>query len=233
MEMILEPNEYEIVYKHFQDMEKRYHTWMNYYAIFNGALLVAFTSGIKDDECLEICDKGTFLFLILILGIITTYCWYLSSIGHYAWLDDWRIKMQNLNPKIDKTISKNFDKSYYSICGSPVLPKYLSTNRITNVFILCVLYSWILMLVSVISMKFTFSSVFTSCGSISIWLLFVVFAKVMHKILGSHLTNFTQGNRILNRKDTFCTSICEWKNEILFMIALGLILICICEICKC
>lgn len=32
----------DIAYDQFKEMEKRYHTWMNYYSLFNGALLVAY-----------------------------------------------------------------------------------------------------------------------------------------------------------------------------------------------
>ena len=35
-------NEYKLIFEHFKSMESRYHTWMNYYSLFNGALLVAY-----------------------------------------------------------------------------------------------------------------------------------------------------------------------------------------------
>ena len=33
---------YKLIFAHFNRMEQRYHTWMNYYSLFNGALLVAY-----------------------------------------------------------------------------------------------------------------------------------------------------------------------------------------------
>ena len=36
---------YKLIFAHFNRMEQRYHTWMNYYSLFNGALLVAYCIG--------------------------------------------------------------------------------------------------------------------------------------------------------------------------------------------
>lgn len=33
---------YKLMFARFNWMEQRYHTWMNYYSLFNGALLVAY-----------------------------------------------------------------------------------------------------------------------------------------------------------------------------------------------
>jgi hypothetical protein len=32
----------KLIFEHYRNMEYRYHTWMNYYSLFNGALLVAY-----------------------------------------------------------------------------------------------------------------------------------------------------------------------------------------------
>lgn len=221
---------YNNVYKHFQDMEKRYHTWMNYYAIFNGALLVAYTSDISNSCLNSVLNCRVYILLISILGIITSYCWYLSSIGHHAWLGDWRMKLQELNPYIDKTISKKIEKCDYSICGHPVLPFYLSTNYITNVFILCVLFSWIFVFVFNISTQLKFSKLAVVCGSLFIWILLIILVRIMHKFLGSSLAGFEQGNMRLTQKETVFVQVCENKYDILLMIALGLFIICLCEI---
>lgn len=34
--------QYKLIFEHYRNMEYRYHTWMNYYSLFNGALLVAY-----------------------------------------------------------------------------------------------------------------------------------------------------------------------------------------------
>jgi len=33
---------YRTIHEHFKEIEKQYQTWMNYYSLFNGALLVAY-----------------------------------------------------------------------------------------------------------------------------------------------------------------------------------------------
>ena len=92
-------------------MENQYHTWMNYYSLFNGALLVAYcTILVSTGQVIEMgggissengitgnarlfqleCTYWNILTLISFLGCIASYCWYLSAIGHYHWIGRWR-----------------------------------------------------------------------------------------------------------------------------------------------
>ena len=116
-----EDDDLQLIKEQFQSMEKRYHTWMNYYSLFNGALLVAYctilvSTGnvIKEicgnKTCYELnCTYWRFLVLIAGLGIVASCCWYLSMIGHINWLSNWRIKLQEKNIRIMKDISINDD----------------------------------------------------------------------------------------------------------------------------
>ena len=148
----------QLIKEQFQSMEKRYHTWMNYYSLFNGALLVAYcTILVSTGKVIkEVCGNETYTlnctywgFLILIagLGIIASYFWYLSMIGHVNWLNNWRIKLQNKNTKIMKEISTNDDSLSNRLIRSrrkTVLPGFYSTATITRWFILSVLAGWII-----------------------------------------------------------------------------------------
>lgn len=96
---------YQKAIEAYQCHVSRYYTWMNYYALFNGALLVAFctllcaTTQIASDkgsvETEEIVleggtvissnNYGCLQVLIIILGILTSFLWLLSILGHRTW----------------------------------------------------------------------------------------------------------------------------------------------------
>ena len=87
----------------------RYHTWMNYYALFNGALLVAFCTllcattqiigGKGSVETEKVVLEGGALFLrndytilqiiVAVLGLFTSIWWILSIYGHRFWTLSW------------------------------------------------------------------------------------------------------------------------------------------------
>lgn len=88
---------YEKAIEAYQFHVQRYHTWVNYYAIFVGALFVAFytvVSQIENIRCNPCCDSGIFFsmwlpLLIMTLGWFTSICWLASIIGHYKWMNSW------------------------------------------------------------------------------------------------------------------------------------------------
>lgn len=89
----------------------RYHTWMNYYAIFNGALFVGFctllTATTKviaktgsqqnnydtsfiNAKFFELENSYFFILIILcIIGSISGISWLLSLKGHITWMNNW------------------------------------------------------------------------------------------------------------------------------------------------
>lgn len=147
----------------------RYHTWMNYYAIFNGALFVGFCtlltasteivakSSIKDDiellNATSISFENPYSFLLIILcfvGIITSFCWLLSLKGHMIWMNNWM-----------RIIKKYEKENVYSIILASESEfrlegelkrrtifyneyyKAFSTSSITKVFIVSIIIGWI------------------------------------------------------------------------------------------
>ena len=94
--------ESQLVRDQFKAMENRFHTWMNYYSLFNGALLVAYCTlivstgkviqqqyNIQTIYKLE-CGYWGLLAVIAFLGVVASFCWFLSMKGHNCWLNNWR-----------------------------------------------------------------------------------------------------------------------------------------------
>lgn len=102
----------------------RYHTWMNYYSLFNGALFVGYCTLLtattkislaKESNCevsgtinnimntdignnilyLSISNNYTNLsFIICVLGLISSISWLLSLKGHNTWTKNWMNQIQ-------------------------------------------------------------------------------------------------------------------------------------------
>jgi len=144
----------------------RYHTWMNYYAIFNGALFVGFctlytaTSYIYNIENYHLFDNwNTYLYLILsILGFIASVCWYSSIIGHEKWETNWmnivefyedrkwkvyKMLMVDLADMEIKDICLN--KHHKGTLTDTDNFKAFSTHSITKVFVFFIILSWLLL----------------------------------------------------------------------------------------
>lgn len=205
----------EVVYGQFKEMERRYHTWMNYYSLFNGALLVAYCTilvstgqiiemggGFSNEELtgnaksfqLE-CTYWNILALIAFLGCIASYCWYLSAIGHYYWIGRWRkVLMEQMNyPKLD------FNDVKISPCCDRAA-HFHSTFRVTIGFIVFVLSAWI-----VVAYCSIFDHEFTMKSDKLLILLFVIFLIalefIIHLLTGSDLSEYSQ---IQNKKGLWC-----------------------------
>lgn len=207
----------DIAYDQFKEMEKRYHTWMNYYSLFNGALLVAYCTilvstgqviemggGISTDNGLTgnarlfqlECTYWNILALIAFLGCIASYCWYLSAIGHYHWIGRWRkiLIEQDNYPKLDFN-----DVGISNITNRAM--HYHSTFKITRLFITIVLLSWIFVCYSSITMdNFQVDCCKTmkvSCIGIGLCLL----ELFMHLFVGSDFSIFNKKSK--SDKDKF------------------------------
>ena len=198
----------DIAYDQFKSMEKRYHTWMNYYSLFNGALLVAYcTILVSTGQVIEMgggistengltgnarlfqleCTYWNILALIAFLGSIASYCWYLSAIGHYHWIDIWRkvlMKQENY-PKLDLN-----DVGIKHFTNRAM--HYHSTFKITIFFIVIVLFSWIFVCYSSITMD---NFEVDCCKFIKVFGIGVglcLLELLMHFFVGSDLSVFKQ-----------------------------------------
>lgn len=166
---------YQKVIEAYQYHVNRYHTWMNYYALFNGALLVAFcmllcattqiAGGRGSVETEEIVleggsvilsnNYGCLQVLIIVLGILTSFLWLLSILGHRTWTLSWMsiickyereygfdplyrmVILQNKYNSKNKdgvSLKDSFKRTY--------IPEGFSTDKLTIKFVWLVIISW-------------------------------------------------------------------------------------------
>lgn len=152
----------------YQFHVNRYHTWMNYYSIFTGALFVGFCSlktatteisktcsqavsqcGCMNNKMLyELTnDYDPLIIVICILGFISSICWLLSLLGHKKWENNWMKNIEYYEDNNDDTQKGDY-KSFilYKIINKNEKEKKfkaLSTHYITIIFILSVISGWI------------------------------------------------------------------------------------------
>ena len=113
--------------------QQNYNHWMNMYAIFNGALLVAFTA-------IPRADNEFLILLITLLGVITSTLWCFSVHGYYDWIISWINVVSFYESKL-----KNGNESVYIYrLFAKTKSKFpFSTQKCTLYFTKCVLISWI------------------------------------------------------------------------------------------
>lgn len=164
---------YEQAVKAYQFQVTRYNTWMNYYALFVGALFISFYMIICYSKSIDtnIIDPKHLLIFIAVLGIIASTCWMASLIGNCAWMNNY-IKIVKENEKtffsenaqintqnyiynyIDSDIISAHKPQQTSTCWQkiknffktnkgPWLPRFISTQKITQWFVGAVLAAWI------------------------------------------------------------------------------------------
>lgn len=145
-------SEFDICFKYYEKaIEGRnlhyqnYNSWVNLYSIFTGAIFVAYYT------ILEKATSTSFIVILLqFLGLITSICWFSSVRGYYHWIISWigvvhdyEKKLAELSEKENKyfvyAVLKDVDKKFYH--------KNLSTQRITVIFVFCVIIAWILLLI--------------------------------------------------------------------------------------
>ena len=163
----------EAYWKHID----RYHTWMNYYSLFNGALFVGFctlltaTSNIHISDCHEITLSNQYESLqifVCLLGLLSSICWLGSLIGHQKWEENWMnivCKYEDTSNRIysllrTKKDDMNFnERTDITLKSSDPIPlqknEYykgaFSTHVITTIFIWLLIISWLFCLIFIAS----------------------------------------------------------------------------------
>lgn len=193
-----------------KEMEHRYHTWMNYYSLFNGALLVAYCTILVStgkvislegnvDTASEMsggakvfflnCTYWDVLTLIAFLGVIASYCWYLSMIGHKSWIESWRgiLRIEEV-PGFRKELGIEDPSIERKIQEDGVLPHFHSTYKVTMLFICGVMFAWICI------MGYSFGNHELSFRNLGISLMvgggLIIIELFLHCIIGSDLSGF-------------------------------------------
>ena len=157
---------YEKAIEGYQFQLTRYNTWMNYYAIFVGALFIAFytiTTSTNPDNRI--------LLVIAALGLCASLCWYGALLGYRKWNGHWMqgihkletgvfgkaseqdnnvLKVYRNMPSTDtkcyirrliNRITKSTDSSEKKYAAG-----YISTQKITGIFIIVVMLAWLAMI---------------------------------------------------------------------------------------
>lgn len=159
---------YEKAISGYQFQVGRYNTWMNYYAIFVGALFVALYSIWPKSEvetlccvCKPVCSRiptaaesqeWILPFLISVLGWIASLCWYGALLGYRKWNEHWMGVVQKIEKIIigEKPQTTNEDLKVYldlpKSSSEDVTPRYIkgfiSTQKTTGSFIFFVALAW-------------------------------------------------------------------------------------------
>ena len=125
--------------QHYQN----YNTWTNLYAIFTGALFVAYYN-VYDSSSWLAC-------LVAVLGYVTAICWLYSLSGYYAWIKSWISLVQEYETRLNDKFGTWFVYKYASARNlkdqQNGFPQNFSTQKITRVFITAVVIGWALMTV--------------------------------------------------------------------------------------
>ena len=133
---------YEKAIEGYQFQVTRYNTWMNYYAIFVGALFIAFytiTTSKNPDNCI--------LLVIAALGLCASLCWYGALLGYRKWNGHWMQGIHNLETGVFGDTFKVYRNMPST--GKPerkYAAGYVSTQKITGIFIIGVMLAWLAMI---------------------------------------------------------------------------------------
>lgn len=120
--------------------QQNYNHWMNMYAIFNGALLIAFTA---DGTC------ELFKLLVSLLGVFTSSLWIMSVNGYYDWIISW-IKVVSfyeakLQMEVNNESNEDKDVYIYRLFAKTKKKFPFSTQKCTRAFTISVLVGWCLL----------------------------------------------------------------------------------------
>lgn len=147
----------------------RYHIWMNYYALFNGALFVGFctlltaTTTIKADNVglWNLENNYTFLqFAVCIIGLVSSFAWLASIRGHEEWEKNWMNIVESFEvvplyrliicKKNDSLLKRDYNehKCYDGLTKYGIVLekgdkfKAYSTHTITKIFVWSIIIGW-------------------------------------------------------------------------------------------
>lgn len=192
---------YEKAIDAYQFHVQRYHTWVNYYAIFVGALFVALytimsgmfnnienCSTIKNIEISNNYKSIFFLFLISYLGLWTTICWLASTVGHYAWMKSWMSIVKKLEADC---LGTNYWVYRYAMKNNEVINSkrlkcFISTQKITQSFLIALIIAWNIVIIKIV-MQEDWKSIAYSISIIISLLAIIMIYKGKNKLYSSTL----------------------------------------------
>ena len=195
----------------------RYHTWMNYYALFNGTLFVGFctllTATTKISEGCEnstviLCLGNDYEFLQIILcfiGLISAVAWLYSILGHEKWEINWiniitryeKIGVYSILIATEDNI-KTTNKNNHELTHNEYFKAY-STHKITTAFIFSVICGWGLCLVYALSKFFCAKTNDACCVILLVALLFIALIYMFKQNCEYKLYSNVEGKYWINK----------------------------------
>lgn len=145
---------YQTAINAYQFHITRYNTWMNYYAIFTGAMFVGLYTTMTN--CVTE-TQTTIQFAISAIGLVAAICWWMSLTGYYAWLKSWTsivkkyekqyfgVDASSENPSIYNSIETQNNKTD----DAKYLPKFISTQKVTSFFIQTIVLGWMFVIMHI------------------------------------------------------------------------------------
>ena len=142
---------------------KHYIKYMHLYAIFTGALFVAFYNLIK-----PISDNESKLYAILVacLGLVTSILWLCSVKGYYSWIISWINVVKYYEERLNSSASVHKACFVYSLYYKHTKdscyltkPSSFSTQKLTMIFVELVITGWIFSII----LLFTSKQLLTEC----------------------------------------------------------------------
>lgn len=130
---------YEKAIAAYQFQVNRYHTWMNYYSLFHGALLVALYS--VSCSC-EAYNKEYLIAIITSIGYGAALCWIGTVEGNRKWINHWMDIVKEQEEILNTENGRN-DLQVYQRMPNAADKNFLSTQRIMLAFTIIVAIGWI------------------------------------------------------------------------------------------
>lgn len=187
----------------------RYHTWMNYYALFNGALFVGYctlltattkiTDGVSDSNipillAHSLSLENSYCSLMLIIctiGLISSFCWLLSLYGHTTWMNNWLNIIQLYENEavygLIITQQSNMKLNQAKNIGLNVRSlekeehyKAFSTSKVTKCFISAIILGWFILLIYTILNS---CNCMLICGAILLLVFALMYIFITRKLL--------------------------------------------------
>lgn len=133
---------YHEAIKAYRFQIERYNTWMNYYAMFVGALFVGLYFVWSNMPCGS--ERSFIIGLLIVLGWFTSMCWLASAIGNDRWIKSWLANVRRFEGRdgIYSQIKKSKIDRECPCSGEKYMCGYISTTKITRLFIMAIMTAW-------------------------------------------------------------------------------------------
>ena len=186
----------------------QYIQFTNLYAIFIGALLVAFYHLISEKS------YQPYAIIVAFLGLSTSILWFCSVKGYYAWLISWINVVKHYEECLNLGRMAENSRFVYGLFyevpkkgWSPIAPSRFSTQKLTMLFVSLCIMGWLAVILIVSGMVIQEKKLVTSTdvNDICFMIVFVIMVLAFFVILGLCFHKFMKDDvkshyRLVKRK---------------------------------